>query len=57
MLPTGIKWVYLPQELGFGSGAMYWRRLAAWSEASVWDELHLVLLENLWAAKSWTGRG
>jgi transposase len=42
---------YLPQELGFGSGMTCWRRLAAWNEAGVWDELHLVLLEKLRAAK------
>ncbi|WP_435797135.1 hypothetical protein [Streptomyces albidoflavus] len=29
MLHTGIQWEYLPQELGFGSGMMCWRRLAA----------------------------
>ena len=28
-----------------------WRRLAAWNKAGVWDELHLVLLEKLRAAK------
>ena len=47
MLHTGIQWEYLPQELGFGSGMTCWRRLAAWNEAGVWDELHLVLLEKL----------
>ncbi len=47
VLHTGIQWEYLlPQELGFGSGMTYWRRLAAWSGAGVWDRLH-VLLENL----------
>ncbi|WP_435796994.1 transposase [Streptomyces albidoflavus] len=29
VLHTGIQWEYLPQELGFGSGMMCWRRLAA----------------------------
>ena len=47
MLHTGIQWEYLPQELGFGSGMTCWRRLAAWNEAGVWDELHLVLLKKL----------
>ncbi|CAL2072782.1 protein of unknown function [Streptomyces murinus] len=28
MLHTGIAWEHLPQELGFGSGMTYWRRLA-----------------------------
>ena len=45
VLHTGIQWEYLPQELGFGSGMTCWRRLAAW------DELHLVLLKKLRAAK------
>ncbi|MBB4710227.1 transposase [Streptomyces luteogriseus] len=51
VLHTGIQWEYLPQELGFASGMTCWRRLAAWNEAGVWDELHLVLLEKLRAAK------
>ncbi|WP_455568977.1 IS5 family transposase [Streptomyces lincolnensis] len=50
VLHTGIQWEYLPQELGFGSGMTCWRRLAAWNEAGVWDELHLVLLKKLRAA-------
>ena len=41
VLHTGIQWEYLPQELGFGSGMTCWRRLAAWNEAGVWDELNL----------------
>ncbi|MFD4688188.1 IS5 family transposase [Streptomyces sp. NPDC058219] len=51
VLRTGIQWEFLPQELGFGSGMTCWRRLAAWNEAGVWDELHLVLLTKLRAAK------
>ncbi|WUJ41427.1 IS5 family transposase [Streptomyces sp. NBC_00386] len=51
VLHTGIQWEYLPQELGFGSGMTCWRRLAAWNEAGVWDELHLVLMKKLRAAK------
>ncbi|MFG2311445.1 IS5 family transposase [Streptomyces sp. NPDC048566] len=46
VLHTGIQWEYLPQELGFGSGMTCWRRLTAWNEAGVWDELHLVLLQK-----------
>jgi transposase len=57
VLHTRIQWEYLPQELGFGSGMTCWRRLAAWNEAEVWDELHLVLLKKLRSVKSWTGRG
>ncbi|WP_406375806.1 transposase [Streptomyces sp. NBC_00647] len=50
VLHTGIQWEYLPQELGFGSGMTCWRRLAAWNEAVVCDEMHLVPLK-LRAAK------
>ncbi|GAA4020204.1 hypothetical protein GCM10022232_75970 [Streptomyces plumbiresistens] len=35
------------QELGFGSGMTCWRRLAAWNEAGVWDQLHQLLLNKL----------
>lgn len=57
VLHTGIQWEYLPQELGFGSGMTCWRRLAAWNEAGVWDNLHLVLLQKLRMAKKldWSG--
>jgi transposase len=51
VLHTGIQWDYLSQELGFGSGMTCWRRQAAWNEAGVWDQLHLVLLRKLRAAK------
>ncbi|MET9079782.1 IS5 family transposase [Streptomyces sp. NPDC004232] len=51
VLHTGIQWEYLPQELGFGSGMTCWRRLAAWNEAGVWDQLHVVLLRKLRSAK------
>ncbi|MGV9884078.1 IS5 family transposase [Streptomyces sp. NPDC003006] len=47
VLHTGIQWEYLPQELDFGSGMTCWRRLAAWNEAGVWDQFHVVLLEKL----------
>ncbi|MEV6537111.1 IS5 family transposase [Streptomyces sp. NPDC051639] len=47
VLHTGIQWEYLPQELGFGSGMTCWRRLAAWNEVGVWDQLHVLLLEKL----------
>ncbi|WUJ83250.1 IS5 family transposase [Streptomyces sp. NBC_00377] len=47
VLHTGIQWQYLPRELGFGSGMTCWRRLAAWNEAGVWDQLHVLLLERL----------
>jgi transposase len=51
VLHTGLQWEYLPQELGFGSGMTCRRRLAAWNEVGVWDELHLVLLKKPRAAK------
>ncbi|WP_435856953.1 IS5 family transposase [Streptomyces longwoodensis] len=51
VLHTGIQWEYLPQELGFGSGMTCWRRLAAWNEAGMWDQLHVVLLKKLRSAK------
>jgi transposase len=47
VLHTGIQWEYLPQELGLRSGMTCWRRLAAWNEAGVWDQLHAVLLKEL----------
>ncbi|GGU11235.1 hypothetical protein GCM10010177_82410 [Actinomadura citrea] len=33
VLHTGIRWEFLPQELGFGSGMTCWRRLAEWHQA------------------------
>ncbi|WP_436845574.1 IS5 family transposase [Streptomyces shenzhenensis] len=50
VLHTGIQWEYLPQELGFGSGMTCWRRLAAWNQAGVWDQLHVLLLKKLRSA-------
>lgn len=47
VLPTGIQREYLPKELGFGSGMTYWRRLAAWNEAGVGDQVHKLLLNTL----------
>lgn len=37
---TGIRWEFLPQELGFGSEMTCWRRLRDWNEAGVWQRLH-----------------
>lgn len=50
VLYTGIRWEYLPQELGFGSGMTCWRRLRDWNEAGVWQRLHELLLSELRAA-------
>ncbi len=47
VLKSGIPWEMLPQEMGCGCGMTCWRRLRAWMEAGVWDELHRVLLEGL----------
>ena len=47
VLHTGIPWEFLPQELGFGSGMTFWRRLRDWHEAGVWQQLHELLLAEL----------
>ncbi|MGW9031772.1 transposase, partial [Streptomyces sp. NPDC055722] len=33
VLYTGIRWEFLPQELGYGSGSTCWRRLRDWNDA------------------------
>lgn len=50
VLYTGIRWEFLPQELGFGSGMTCWRRLRDWNEAGFWQKLHELLLVDLRAA-------
>jgi len=50
VLYTGIRWEFLPQELGFGSGMTCWRRLRDWNDAGVWTRLHENLLAELHAA-------
>lgn len=50
VLYTGIRWEFLPQELGFGSGMTCWRRLWDWNAAGVWQRLHELLLSELRAA-------
>lgn len=47
VLKTGIPWEYLPQELGCGCGMTCWRRLHAWHEQGVWQEIHETLLARL----------
>jgi transposase len=47
---TGIAWVFLPQEPGFGSGMTCWRRLPDWHQAGVREKLHQLLLAGLHAA-------
>ena len=51
VLHTGIPWMHLPQELGYGSGYTCWRRLDEWQQAGVWERLHLLLLTRLRAAE------
>ena len=50
VLHTGIRWEFLPRELGFGSGMTCWRRLRDWNEAGVWERLHQALLVELHTA-------
>lgn len=50
VLYTGIRWEWLPGELGFGCGMTCWRRLRDWNNAGVWQRLHEVLLAELRAA-------
>jgi transposase len=46
VLKTGILWEMLPQEMGCGSGMTCWRCLRDWQAAGVWDDLHLVVLDQ-----------
>ena len=39
VLKTGIPWEYLPQEMGCGCGMTCWRRLHAWQEQGVWQQI------------------
>jgi transposase len=50
VLYTGVRWEWLPGELGFGCGMTYWRRLRDWNNAGVWQRLHELLLAELRAA-------
>jgi len=47
VLYIGIRWEFLPQELGYGSSMPCWRRLRDWNEAGVWQRLHELLLAEL----------
>ena len=46
VLKTGIPWEDFPHEMGC-CGMTLWNRLAEWTRAGVWDELHRVLLGEL----------
>ncbi|HEY3869553.1 MAG TPA: IS5 family transposase [Actinocrinis sp.] len=50
VLYTGIRWEFLPQELGFGSAMTCWRRLRDGNDAGVWQRLHEPLPAELRAA-------
>ncbi len=47
VLFTGVRWEWLPGELGFGCGMSCWRRLRDGNNAGVWQRLHEVLLAEL----------
>jgi len=48
MARTSTPWRLLPaRELGCGSPATCWRRLAEWANAGVFDQLHLQVLDRL----------
>lgn len=46
ILLTGIRWEYLPREFGC-SGMTCWRRLKAWQDLAIWDQLHRQMLAAL----------
>jgi transposase len=48
MARTSTPWRLLPaKELGCGSPATAWRRLAEWATAGVFEQLHLQVLDRL----------
>jgi transposase len=48
MLRTSTPWELLPaRELGCGSWSTVYRRFTRWARAGLFDELHLVLLDQL----------
>jgi transposase len=50
VLFTGVRWQWLPSELGVGCGMTCWRRLRDWNKAGVWQRLHDLLIAELRAA-------
>jgi transposase len=51
MARTSTPWRLLPaRELGCGSPATCWRRLAEWAKAGVFDAFHLKVLDQLGTA-------
>lgn len=47
VLYTAIPWERLPYEVAGCSGMTCWRRLRAWQDAGLWDEIHRNMLERL----------
>jgi transposase len=62
MARTSTPWRLLPaRELGCGSAATAWCRLAEWARAGVFERLHLQVLDRLgeqgrldWSRRAWT---
>lgn len=50
VLRTGCQWQMLPKSDRWPSGSTCWRRLAEWTRAGVWPQLHRSLLSRLGAA-------
>ena len=51
MVRTSTPWAFLPaKELGCGSATPCWRRLDEWAKAGVFDQLQVVLLDELGGA-------
>ena len=56
ILRHGLRWCDLPQELGYGRGVTWWRRLRQWQALGIWRLLHQVVLNWLGDvdASDWT---
>lgn len=47
VLRSGIGWQMLPTEAFGVSGSTCWRRFQEWTEAGIWPEVHIRLLQRL----------
>ena len=47
VLKTGCQWQMLPRTDRWPSGSTCWRRVAEWTRAGVWPQLHRRLLNRL----------
>jgi transposase len=54
VLLTGISWVDLPQQFGYGSGMTCWRRLRDWTQAGVWDQLESWKVISARSLEAWS---